>query len=196
MTPAVFEEDVRRIEEQIRRLETEYNRYFTGSSPRPPSLLQGELATRVRRRMEAGDKLSSAQKFRLESIISRFHILSEMWIRNVRNIEEGRPAVLDRRSPEAPLNRHKNSAEKEIFRVSLSLSGTRPEAAALKNLYDSYLSVAAPAGGTARTVSYQNFYRQIHQRLEKIGRERGSDNMVCRIVIVDNHPVLKVRSVP
>jgi hypothetical protein len=187
-----FETDMNRLDEGLKALQVEYNRYFTGALDRPPYELQTEMEGLIRRHTAAGEGRRTAEQFRFNSLVARFHSLRELYNRNVRNIEEGRPSVLDRR--ESHLEDAPEPAEKEICTARVKVGKATPEHRGLQALYNSYLEAAGKSGSLQGTLSYRSFYNQLQTRLERHHERTGSDEVMFRVVLVDNRPLLKLRS--
>jgi hypothetical protein len=191
---STFDEDMSRLDEGLKALHIEYNRYFTGVLDRPPVELQAGLASIIREHNTPPDGRRTAEQFRYNALVSRFQVQIEMWNRNVRNIEEGRPSVLDRRDRQAaPANR---PAEQEIFRTQMRPGDSAPDNPALHKLYKSYLSAADRGQGLAGAISYRSFYSQIQKRLSRCQEKNGDRAVVFKVVLVDNRPLLKLKSAP
>jgi len=191
-TVSSFESDMRELDEGIRALKIEYNRYFTGALERPPFDLQASLENLVRRHAVPAQGRRTAEQFRYNSLVSQFRVLTELWNRNVRNIEEGRPSVLKKRDDEAPTRAA--DAEREVYRGAISTDDPGAGTRTLQELYRSY--VQATGGNGQKSISYQSFHDQIHTRLERYQARTGTRKVVLRIVLVDNRPVLKLGSAP
>ena len=92
-----------KLEADLRKLEAEYNMFFAGQLPRPP----WETRTRVEqsvKRLDATAPISGtyAERFRLQTLQSRFATFVELWDRGLRAREEGRPGPFARRAMSAP----------------------------------------------------------------------------------------------
>jgi hypothetical protein len=199
MTPggtlSSFESDMKELDEGIRALKIEYNRYFTGALERPPYDLQTNLENIVRRHASPVHGRRTAEQFRYNSLVSQFRVLLELWNRNVRNIEEGRPSVLQKRDDEAPTRgADPERGEREVYRGAVSADDPDTEHHTMQELYQSYMQVTD--GNGKRNVSYESFHNQIHNRLESYQARTGTRKVVLRIVLVDNRPVLKLGSAP
>jgi hypothetical protein len=187
-----FEAEMQKLDEGIQALKIEYNRYFTGALERPPYGLQSSLEAIIRRHSVPVQGRRTAEQFRFNSLLSQFRVLTEMWNRNVRHIEEGRPSPLQRRDQEAPVERVEK--ERELYRATVSLDDSSPQSRTLQDLYRSYVHLAA--SDRASKVSYGSFYNTIHARIERYQERTGARSVIFRIVLVDNRPVLKLRSAP
>lgn len=189
---ASFDDDMHRLKEGIKAMQVAYNRYFTGALDRPPVEMQSSLSAIIREHTINTEGQRTADRFRLNALVSRFHILTEMWNRNVRQMEEGRPAALDRRGTQVDVS--KKSGDRELYRARFQAGRSSPENPQMQKLYESYL-LAIKAGDTSKgSLSYRNFYAQVHRRMEKCQEKTGCAEMMLRVLLVDNRPVLKVKS--
>jgi hypothetical protein len=190
-----FESDMRELDEGISALKIEYNRYFTGALERPPFDLQASLERIVRRHASPVHGRRTAEQFRYNSLVSQFRVLTELWNRNVRNIEEGRPSVLQKREEEAPTRpADAGKAEREVYRGAVSTNDPGSGNRTLQELYQSYVQTTGNNGN--KSVSYESFHKQIQSRVESYQARTGTRKVVLRIVLVDNRPVLKLGSAP
>jgi len=188
----IFNDEMHRLSEGLKELQIHYNRYFTGALDRPPVELQARLSATIREHTLNMDDMRTSERFRFNTIVSRFHILTEMWNRNVRQVEEGRFSVMDRRDSHP--NNKKGKRERELYRARFQSGQSTPENPHMQKLYDSYLSAAKSGGSLDGTLSYRNFYNQVHRRLEKCQEKTGCREVMLRVVLVDNRPLLKVKS--
>jgi hypothetical protein len=189
---ASFDDEMHRLSEGLKALQVAYSRYFTGALDRPPVELQSSLAAIIREHTVDTEGQRTSERFRFNTLVSRYHILTEMWNRNVRQIEEGRPTALDRRSTQVQGRR--STGEREVYRARFQAGRSSPEDPAMQKLYESYLSAAKTGGDVKGTLSYRSFYSQVHRRLEKCQEKNGCSEVMLRVVLVDNRPVLKVKS--
>ena len=86
-------EDLATIDTEIRRLKIQYDLYFTGALPRPPSIQRG-MVNRMLKRYEGVHIRNSAHRFLFNNLVNKFNVFSELWNRGVRRKEEG-----DRKHP-------------------------------------------------------------------------------------------------
>ena len=79
--------DLAQLAADLRRLEAEYNMFFAGQLARPPwetrRRIEAVFRRWGRRRIE-----SSVERFRFQTLQSRFATLSELWERKLRLREE------------------------------------------------------------------------------------------------------------
>lgn len=90
MTPKAneFDREMMKLEAEIKRLEAEYTMFFNGRLPRLP----WETRARVEKLVKQYDRMNlsnTAQKFRFNTIQSRFVAFCELWERGLKAREEG-----------------------------------------------------------------------------------------------------------
>lgn len=96
-----WEKQMQLLDAEIRRLEAEFNMFFAGRLPRPP----WETKTRVAALIKKHDNSfirNTADRFRFESLQSRYQKFIELCDRQLTNRELGRPMLGARRAPEPP----------------------------------------------------------------------------------------------
>ena len=197
-TEARFEEDLERLDQGMRVLKAQYNRYFVGSAERPPRELQATLAAIIHRRSAAPGSPGrrTADYFRFNSMVSNFHVLTEMWNRNVRSLEEGRGDSLVVRRARATTATATPAAtgEREVYRTCVSATTAQPGDERWQGLYASYLQAAEKASGHTASLSYQTFFDRLQDRVRQYSERTGKVELTCRVVVVDDRPVLKLGS--
>ena len=95
--PHDLERDLRALDAALRQLEAEYNMYFAGRLPRPPS----NPAKRVEQLMTQLDRMhiqNYADRFRFTTLQARFSTFTELWDRGLKNREVGATARFRRRA--------------------------------------------------------------------------------------------------
>lgn len=97
-----LDRDLRKLEADLRKLEAEYNMYFAGQLPRPPWETRAHVEQALKR-LERAASISGtyAERFRLNTLQSRFSTFVELWDRGLRAREEGRPGPFTRKRREA-----------------------------------------------------------------------------------------------
>jgi hypothetical protein len=93
-----LEQDLHKLEADLRKLEAEYNMFFAGQLPRPPWETRAHVETTVKRLERAGAVSGTyAERFRLQTLQSRFATFVDLWDRGLRAREEGRPGPFSRK---------------------------------------------------------------------------------------------------
>jgi hypothetical protein len=84
-----IDEDLSQIERDIRTLKIEYEQFFGGGRPRPPSDTQWRVDTLMRRYNERTAELSYGQRFRFNNISQTYAKYVDMWRKKTMQKETG-----------------------------------------------------------------------------------------------------------
>ncbi|MEO8077838.1 MAG: hypothetical protein ABI818_16045, partial [Acidobacteriota bacterium] len=82
--------DLQVLEVTLKQLEAEYNMFFAGRAPRPPWETRGRVEAIVKR-WDRGHIDTALDRFRFQTLQSRFASFVDLWDRGQRAREEGRP---------------------------------------------------------------------------------------------------------
>jgi hypothetical protein len=83
------DEDLSQIERDIRTLKIEYEQFFGGGRPRPPSDTQWRVDTALRRTNEKLGELNFGQRFRLNNVSQTYAKYQDMWRKRLMQREGG-----------------------------------------------------------------------------------------------------------
>jgi hypothetical protein len=78
-----IDQQLGRLEEDIRRLKVDFDIYFNGAVKRPPLEAKARVAS-VIRRISDNRNLSYAQRYHLNTLISRYTSYHELWRRQLK----------------------------------------------------------------------------------------------------------------
>ncbi len=176
--PSTIERDLRRLESELKRLEAEYNMYFSGRLPRPP----WETRTKVDGIVKQLDRAyiqNFGDRFRFQTMQSRYAAFVELWDRGMRTREEGRPGVFGvapKTEPKAPAR-----PEDKIVHVA-SFHDPMQEMDKLHGLYDSLVDARRAIG--EESVPFHKFADLVKGQVGKL-REAGSSEVAFRVAIKD-----------
>ena len=81
-------ETLNQLEEKLRQLKVQYDMFFAGSRPLPPSEDRKRLETRLRE-LESTRIRDNAVRFRFNNFLNKYTMLRELWGRQMREKEEG-----------------------------------------------------------------------------------------------------------
>ena len=73
-----------KLEDDVRRLKIDFDIYFNGAAKRPPLEARARLESQIKR-MSDNRALSYAQRYKLNSLVSRFTSYRELWRRTLRS---------------------------------------------------------------------------------------------------------------
>ncbi|MEP7212613.1 MAG: hypothetical protein ABI791_06040 [Acidobacteriota bacterium] len=80
---AALDKQISRLEDDIRKLKIDFDIYFNGATKRPPLEARARLESMIKR-ISDNRSLSYAQRYQLNSLISRFTSYRELWRRNLK----------------------------------------------------------------------------------------------------------------
>src|SRR5919199_5930661 len=96
-----IDRDLTRLETELRQLEAEYNMYFSGRLPKPPWETRNRVAALVKQYDRAYIQ-NYGDRFRFNTLQSRFASFIDLWDRGLRAREEGRPGPFAAPRPKTP----------------------------------------------------------------------------------------------
>ena len=96
-----WDKQMMQLEAEIRRLEAEFNMFFAGRLPRPPWETRTRVAALVKKHDQSFIR-NTADRFRFESLQSRYQKFIDLWERQMTNRELGRPMPGAKRSEPPP----------------------------------------------------------------------------------------------
>jgi hypothetical protein len=178
-----LEQELQALSVELRKLEGEYNMYFAGRTPRPPF----ESRNRVDQLFKRWDRRTmdtSALRFRLQSLQSRYSSFVDLWDRALRAREEGRrsplfrvrerttigtPSVAPSVSPGTSDEGPRGSGGTEGSRT-VTFTDPRHESDKLRTLYDLLMDARRQAGeGEVPFAKFADLVKEQTRRLKKKG---------------------------
>jgi hypothetical protein len=96
-----LERELQQLAGDLKRLEADYTAYFGGRLNRPPLETRARVEAAIRR-LDRGAFDQLAQRFRFQTLQSRYATFAELWDRHLRQQEEGRPSLPAARREPAP----------------------------------------------------------------------------------------------
>lgn len=84
-----IDEELDRLDDGIRRLKIEYETYFNGGNPRPPSDLLFRVEKTIKRFASGTSELSFRQRFRFNQLAQRYAVHNDLWRKKLKIKEEG-----------------------------------------------------------------------------------------------------------
>jgi hypothetical protein len=165
-----------RLEAELKRLEAEYNMFFSGRLPKPP----WETRSRVESLVKQYDRAyiqNTGDRFRFQTLQSRFAAFVDLWDRGMRAREEGRagPFSQKRAEKEAP----KKAAGERILHVA-AFKDPVHEIDKLTELYESLADARREVGEDP--VPFHKFAALVKGQVEKL-RQSGSPEVTFRVAL-------------
>jgi hypothetical protein len=195
-------EDLDQLEHAIRQLQIEWEKFFSGVEKKPPTDLKTRVEGLVRRYAYAEIR-NNGDRFRYQSLTSRYNTFAELWAKRLRALEEGRPALLHgtkvpHAPPPPPAPAPGAAAPPAAARAAgggeYRVRHPEQDAAAVRDLYQQFLEERRRTGETA-AVKFENFQKLIAQQASRILTEKGAQAVDFRLETKDGKVSLKARPV-
>jgi hypothetical protein len=195
-------EDLDALERMFRQLQIEWEKFFGGAERKPPMDLKGKVETLIRR-WAYSEIRNNTDRFRYQTLSSRYNTFAELWAKRMRAMEEGRAlGVHGARAqmlppPPPPPEERARPARAEAagappgeFRIS------RPdqERDAVRALFDQYIQERKRTG-EGGPVKFESFEKIIAQQASRILVEKGGQAVDFRLETKDGKVTLKARPV-
>jgi hypothetical protein len=175
-----------RLEEDIRRLKIEFDVFFNGASKKPPYDTKGRVDTMMQR---LGDDrtLSYAQRYRYNSLASRYNAFRDLWRRTMRGREEGRDAAATARASA------KEQAVAQFKRADFICEDAHKDVELVKNLYSALVEAKKVCGEPVEDFSFPRFHRLIASRADGLKERLGCDRVSFSIDVEGGHVSFKAK---
>jgi hypothetical protein len=175
-----LDRELRILEGELRQLEIEYNMYFAGRLPRPPSDTRTRVTGLVRR-IDRMHVTNYADRFRFSTLQARFQTFIDLWDRGLRAREEGRPGPFSQRpAAAAPTPKEKGPADR-ILHVAAFNDPLR-EMDKLHDLYNRLADARREVGEDA--VPFHKFAELVKDQVRRL-KQKGSPEVAFRVAVKD-----------
>jgi hypothetical protein len=191
-----LEEDLVVIEASIRQLQIEWDKFFGGVERKPPTDLKTRLEALLRRHANAEIR-NNAERFRYQTLTARYASMSELWMKKLRAMEEGRPMGLhgSKLPPLPPPPPAARAPEPRAAAAPGEYRVRRPDAETevVRALFDQYQRARTQAGEAG--VKFESFQKVIAQQASRILTEKGGQAVEFRVETKDGKVSLKAKAV-
>ena len=184
-TEPTIDDQLTRIEEDIRRLKIEFDVYFNGGSKRPPYDTKLRVESLLKR---LGDDrtMNFGQRYRYNSLATRYASFRELWRRTLQDKEEGRGAVARRQA-----------AREEVapfVRSEFSCGDVRHDVRTVKGVYDALMEAKRSCGETTNDLSFARFHRLVMERTEAMKEKLGTEHVTFSVDVENGHVSFKAKA--
>lgn len=196
--PHDIQRDLKQLEVELKRLEAEYNMFFAGRLPRPPWETRGRVDAIVKR-WDRGYIQASVDRFRFNTLQSRYAAFCEVWDRGMRAKEEGRPGPFVHQLPPRPgqpaaEQEHdggEKPAKRKVVNVT-SLSDPMREIDKVQAMYDSLMEARRQSGEDV--IPFHKFAAVVRDQVKKL-REKGNPEVAFRVSVKDGKVSFTARGI-
>jgi hypothetical protein len=177
----VYDDDLENLEEGLRRLKVEYHIFFNGNRKKPPDDVRMRVEKLIKKLSDCSD-LSVTQRFRFNTLITRFYVYRDLWRRTLVGREMGSGAKADAAAGKlSSLPPTKTPVEP----IRVSLSDPKREEEKIRQLYDALLSIRR-ADGQKPSVSYNQFVKYITVRTQAIQKKYGCSRVTFTVALEED----------
>jgi hypothetical protein len=180
-----IDDQLNRLEEEIRRLKVEFDIYFNGGSPKPPTDTKYRVESLVKRLYEARG-MTFSQRFRYNSLVARFNVYKELWRRNLKEKEEGgREREIEAATRTGPLT---------FTPSTVRCADPSAEPDKVRQLYDSFVLARRSTGERVQAVPYERFAQMIASQAAQIKNQLKCDAIEFTVEVADGAVKFKARA--
>src|ERR1700736_6134215 len=87
--PVTIDEELNVLDSQLRRLKIEYEIFFSNPNKRPPTDVEWEVLSLLRKFSDGGGRMNFSQRYRYNEMAQRYAVYSDLWRKKSRIREEG-----------------------------------------------------------------------------------------------------------
>ena len=184
--PLTVDEQLTRLEDDIRRLKIEFDIYFNGAAKRPPYDTKNRVETIIKR---LGDDrtLNFAQRYRYNTLASRFTAFRELWRRTLQGREEGRDAVSAARA----------AAHAEAARTSAPsvfvCDNAYMDVETVRSLFDALVKAKMKCGEPTEDLSFPRFHHLIATKTDSLKERLNCERVRFSVDITDGRVKFKAK---
>jgi hypothetical protein len=185
--PSSVEQNLNRLEAELKRLEAEYNMFFAGRLARPPWETRDRVTALVKQ-IDRSHISNTGERFRFQTIQSRFSTFLDLWDRGLRAREEGRPGPFVHSQP-----RTESKATGPADRILYVASFRDPvrEIDKLTDLYESLAEARREVG--QEPVAFHRFADLVRAQVAKL-RQAGSSEVAFRVAVKNGKVAFTARA--
>jgi len=203
-----IDDDLDQLEKDVRQLKIEYEQYFGGGRPRPPTDIEWRIELVIKRYGERGANMRFAQRYRYGGLAQTYARYRDIFRKRLKKKEEGtverhfgaaaKKIEAERAAQQAALQaatqRSSSLEAGATHRVSVSYSSEHREDAKTLRLYEAFRDAKQHAGENTTKLTLEAFQNFLQRKSDEL-REKNAGAKVEFIVSVEDGKVkLKART--
>lgn len=181
-----IDDQLSRLEEDIRRLKIEFDMFFNGASKRPPYDTKGRVDT-IMKRIGDDRSLTFAQRYRYNSLGSRYNAFRDLWRRTMQGREEGRDPGASARATA------KEQAVAEFTRKDFICEDAHRDVELVKSIYGALVEAKKLCRESVDDFSFPRFHRLIASQADGLKERLGCERVSFSIDVEGGHVSFKAR---
>lgn len=182
-----IDDQLTRLEDDIRRLKIEFDVFFNGAAKRPPYDTKGRVETMLKR-LADDRSLSFAQRYRYNSLASRYNSFRDLWRRTMQGREEGRDAIASARATA------KEQAVAEFERASFVCEDAHKDVQLVKDVYEALIEAKKVCGEPVEDFSFPRFHRLVASQADGLKERLGCNRVSFSIDVEGGHVSFKAKA--
>jgi hypothetical protein len=192
-------DDLDILERSFRQLQIEWEKFFGGVEKKPPMDLKARVEGLIKKYAYAEIR-NNGERFRYQTLSTRYATFNELWNKRMRAIEEGRPmgihGIYERKVAPPPVHAPPTPAARAAASGAGEVRVKDPggDTDAVRSLFDRFLE-ARKAAGEAAPVKFESFQKIISQQAARILTEKGAQAVDFRLETKDGKVSLKAKPV-
>jgi len=192
-------DDLDVLERSLRQLQIEWEKFFGGVEKKPPADLKVRVENLVKKYAYAEIR-NNGERFRYQTLSTRYQTFNELWNKRLRSMEEGRPmgihGVHERHMAPPPVHHAPPppTARAASGPGEVRVKDPGGDAAAVRSLFDRFVE-ARKATGDSSPVKFESFQKIIAQQSTRILNEKGAQAVDFRLETKDGKVSLKAKPV-
>jgi hypothetical protein len=185
--PAI-KRDLEALTADLKQLEAEYNMFFAGRLPRPPWETRARVEAMLKR-WDRGVIESAVDRFRFQTLQTRFAKFAELWDRGQRAREEGRPGPFPLPPPKEAKKKTPEESDSRVLYVT-ALKDPMREMDKVHSLYESLMDARRGVGEDV--VPFHRFAALVKDQVSKL-RFEGTQEVAFRVAVQEGKVSFTVR---
>ncbi len=188
-----IDEEIDLLSDNLRRLKVEYEVFFNGGAKKPPIDLHSRVESTLKKYSDT-QKLSSHQRFRYNTLASKFAVFSDLWRKRMREREEGIAIGvrhLEVRESKTPASEARRKEEFLFKEVVVRPHGDRGR---VIMLYEALKTCKEEFEKGAKVPPLSAFERFISDKTLQLVNSEHCEGVAYRIVLVDDQ--VRFQAVP
>lgn len=183
-----LDETLKALERKLKMVKFEYDKYFLGSRPNEPVMLRGEVQKAVMV-LSQNPIRNTAERFRFNSINSRFQAFKRQWDATLRQIEAG---TYKRHRFKADLrDRERGVATTAAPTLAPETPSAESEGDRMSRIFEAYRDAAVGCGQDTSKLTQAKLEKVIAKQEAAIRKKLDCQQVDFRVVVQDGKVKLK-----